>query len=93
VGRQLFEAIAFMHDNGVAHVDIKPRNIIIPPRGGKLTIIDFSSSVRVRDSKHMFCGIAGTKGYIAPEVRGSRGRKSKYNPIMADLWSCGKTLE
>ena len=46
VAEQLFEAIDFMHQHGVAHMDLKPANILIPLYGGRLSIIDFNTSVR-----------------------------------------------
>ncbi|KAI6014665.1 kinase-like domain-containing protein [Pisolithus marmoratus] len=86
---QLVEGVAFMHAQLVAHMDLKPQNIIIPPQGGRLCIIDFSSSIRLKSEKEKFRGIAGTPGYIAPEVE----RGDAYKPIQADLWSCGRTLK
>ncbi|KAI6002621.1 hypothetical protein F5J12DRAFT_840168 [Pisolithus orientalis] len=86
---QLVEGVAFMHAQLVAHMDLKPDNIIIPLEGGYLSIIDFSSSIRLQSEKQKFRGIAGTTGYIAPEVE----RGDAYKPIQADLWSCGRTLE
>jgi len=86
--QQLFEAVKFMHDHGVAHLDLKPQNVIIPPNYGPLTIIDFSLAVRMKNSRHVYTGLAGTEGYMAPEVG-----KTSYNPIRADLWSCGKVIE
>ncbi|KAI6012997.1 kinase-like domain-containing protein [Pisolithus marmoratus] len=86
---QLVEGVAFMHAQLVAHMDLKPENIIIPPQGGRLSIIDFSSSILLKSEKRKFRGIAGTTGYIAPEVE----RGDAYQPIQADLWSCGRTLE
>jgi serine/threonine protein kinase len=85
VSQQLFEAFKFMHDHGVAHMDLKPSNIIIPLIYGQLTIIDFSLAVRLNAPQHTFVGFTGTEGYMAPEVG-----KATYNPIRADLWSCGK---
>ncbi|KAF8123148.1 kinase-like domain-containing protein [Boletus edulis] len=79
VALQLITAIAFMHEHN---------NVVIPPTGGRLSIIDFSVSIRVRGPNVMYKGIAGTLGYMAPEV--CRG---KYKPLLADLWSCGRTLE
>ncbi|KAF9232033.1 hypothetical protein BU15DRAFT_67820 [Melanogaster broomeanus] len=32
---QLVEAVAFMHRHGVAHLDIKPQNVLIPVHGGR----------------------------------------------------------
>ncbi|KAI6007501.1 kinase-like domain-containing protein [Pisolithus marmoratus] len=69
-------------------MDLKPQNIIIPPWGGHLSIIDFSSSIRLKNKRQKFRGVTGTPGYIAPEVE----RKDAFMPIQADLWSCGQTL-
>ena len=90
VAGQLFEAVDFMHQHGVAHLDLKPPNLIIPVKGGRLSIIDFNRSVRVSGAEEMFRGVVGTVGYLAPEVAANQGL---YSAIRADLWSCGKTLE
>ena len=86
--RQLFEAVGFMHDHNVAHMDLKPANILVPSTYGRLTIIDFGSSVQLRNKTELLQGHAGTEGYIAPEV----GR-TKFSPIRADLWSVGKVVK
>jgi serine/threonine protein kinase len=88
VALQLFEAVGFMHDHNVAHMDLKPQNIVIPPAGGRLSIIDFSVSIRVTGPDAKYAGAVGTEGYMAPEVH-----KGQYKPMLADLWSCGRTLE
>jgi serine/threonine protein kinase len=85
---QLFEAVEFMHANNVAHMDLKPSNILIPSAYGRLTIVDFGLSLRLRSKSHLFQGYAGTEGYIAPEVG-----KTKFSPIRADLWSIGKVVK
>ncbi|KAG2351092.1 kinase-like domain-containing protein, partial [Suillus spraguei] len=90
VAKQLFEAVDFMHQHGVAHMDLKPNNILIPINGGRLTVIDFNRSLRVKGVEHRFHGIVGTPEYTAPEVATGNGF---YSVIRADLWSCGKTLE
>ncbi|KAG5638069.1 hypothetical protein H0H81_002037 [Sphagnurus paluster] len=90
VMKQLFEAVKFMHDNCVAHMDLKPSNLLIPSEYGTLTVIDFGVSVRVKKPEQLFQSKSrvGTEGYIAPEV----GR-TKFSPIRADLWSVGKVVE
>ncbi|KAG1718879.1 kinase-like domain-containing protein [Suillus paluster] len=90
LAKQLFGAVDFMHQHGVAHMDLKPQNILIPHNGGHLSIIDFNTSLCVKGVGHKFGGIVGTTGYIAPEVAAGNGL---YSAICADLWSCGKTLE
>jgi serine/threonine protein kinase len=86
---QLFESVKFMHDNNVAHMDFKPGNILIPSAYGRLTIVDFGLSIRLRNETQLCRGFAGTEGYIAPEV----GKTKLYSPIRADLWSVGKVVQ
>ena len=88
VTTQLFEGVKFMHDNDVAHMDLKPANILIPSAYGRLTIVDFGLSVRLKRRNQLLQGHAGTKGYIAPEVG-----DTKFSPIRADLWSVGKVVK
>lgn len=57
VAKQLFEAVDFMHQQGVVHMDLKPQNILIPRDGGRLSIIDFNTSLRVKGVGHKFRGI------------------------------------
>jgi len=52
-----------MHQHGVAHMDLKPVNILMPLRGGHLSI-DFNTSVRAKGMKDMFRGVVGTPGYL-----------------------------
>jgi serine/threonine protein kinase len=86
--RQLFEAVQFMHDHNVAHMDLKPANILVSPCYGRLTIIDFGASVRLRNKMELRQGHAGTQGYMAPEVG-----NTKFSPIRADLWSVGQVVK
>jgi len=88
VAEQLFNAVAFLHEHNVAHMDLKPVNILIPRKSGRLTLIDFGCAIRVRDAEEKFRGTSGTKGYMAPEIG-----KGSYRPIKADLWSCGKVIQ
>jgi len=85
---QLFEAVKLMHDHNVAHMDLKPANVLVPSSNGRLTIVDFGTSVRLGNKTQLLQGYAGTEGYIAPEVG-----KTTYSPIRADLWSVGKVVK
>ena len=77
-----------MHEHNVDHMDLKPQNVIMPAEGGRLSIIDFSVSIRVRVPDARYSGIVGTEDYIAPEIR-----EGNYKPVVAYLWSCGRTME
>lgn len=65
--RQLAEAIAFLHANGVVHRDVKPSNVMITPEG-RVVLLDFGlasdprSDVTLDDDL-----IVGTPGYMSPE--------------------------
>ena len=66
----VFSAVAYLHDRGVIHRDIKAENLIFfYPPGGELSLklIDFGFSTILR---HDLTGsFMGTGGYIAPEIR------------------------
>ena len=85
---QLFEAVKFMHDHNVAHMDLKPSNLLIPSEYGRLTVVDFGLAFRLTNEKQLLEGHAGTKRYIAPEVG-----HTKFRPMRADLWSVGKVIQ
>jgi len=86
---QFLEGVRFIHDNLVAHLDLKPANIVIGAKN-KLYIIDLSVSVRVPLLESRISGYQGTKGWVAPEVE--QNPDAGYEPIRADLWSTGQVL-
>lgn len=60
---QVARGLHAMHEGGYVHADMKPWNIIIPPKG-PIKIIDFGQSSPLYTSKDR---IQGTIDYIAPE--------------------------
>jgi serine/threonine protein kinase len=88
---QLVEGVRFMHQHKVAHLDLKPDNVLV--RRGQLRIIDFGVSVRVSGADTMIKGFRGTPTWAAPEVGDPDGPDQRYSPIRADLWSCGRLLQ
>ncbi len=67
VGRQLFETLAAIHEEGILHRDLKPDNIIISSTDFRPTLIDFGLA-RVSSSE-MATRVTGP--CVAPEVGGS----------------------
>ena len=84
--RQITEAVRYLHDMSVVHLDLKPDNILLKEEGQlfpEIRLIDFGLSRKV-DEKNMQCDIVGTPEYVPPEV-------IAYDPIVlnSDMWSIG----
>jgi len=92
LSQQLVDGVAFLHDNGIAHLDIKPGNIVVTRRS-HLYIIDFDISVRIDCPGELIDEWLGTPGWMAPEIGEEHGPRHLYDPIRADLWSCGLLLQ
>ena len=75
-GRQLADALAYLHGVGVVHRDLKPENILTTP-DDRLVIADFGTAAlagaRRLTWKHLSESL-GTPDYMSPEqVQGERG--------------------
>jgi eukaryotic-like serine/threonine-protein kinase len=67
IAEQVAEGLAFAHDNGVIHRDIKPGNISLLPRG-RVKIMDFGiARLKVSDIKTQLGTRLGTPKYMSPE--------------------------
>jgi len=91
-GRQLLEAVQFMHTCGVAHRDLKPENVVVDLGMHQLFIIDYDLAIFVDGRDDTVHGYVGTDGFTAPEV-GDDWKERYYSPIAADLWATGRVLE
>jgi serine/threonine protein kinase len=89
--QQLVEGVAFLHSHSIAHLDIKPPNIVVLEK--RMFIIDFDIAVRVDGPDTLIDRSRGTPEWMAPEIgKHPDGRRRLYSPIRADLWSCGLVL-
>jgi serine/threonine-protein kinase len=67
IAEQVAEGLAFAHDNGVIHRDIKPGNITLLPRG-RVKIMDFGiARLMTSDLKTQLGVRLGTPKYMSPE--------------------------
>jgi eukaryotic-like serine/threonine-protein kinase len=82
---ELLIAIAYVHQQGFIHRDIKPDNVMIG-RAGHVKLFDFDLSVRV-DEPQRQRAVIGTVAYISPEQ--ARGEAASQ---ASDLYSAGIIL-
>jgi len=83
VFQQTADALAYMHDRGYVHADMKPNNIVMTA-SGEVKIIDLGQSCKVGTVKGR---IQGTPDYIAPEQVHCRPITPK-----TDVYNLGATM-
>mmetsp|Transcript_76831 Transcript_76831/g.115621 ORF Transcript_76831/g.115621 Transcript_76831/m.115621 type:complete len:288 (-) Transcript_76831:57-920(-) len=89
VFKQICAGIQQCHEIGIAHLDIKPENILFDEVSKKAYLCDFGNSHRFDGKEKVNIGRRGTLVYCAPEVK---LENNPYDPIAADIWSLGILL-
>lgn len=97
---QLVAAVSHVHGCGLCHLDIKPENLLLCKRSGRLKLGDFGLSALSEDG--CVQGTRGSRSYAAPEnlrSKVSAGAHSEchigelaYDGQRADIWSVGIVL-
>src|SRR5215472_12049087 len=62
---QLVRGLAFLHDSGKVHCDIKPSNVLVE-RSGRVVLLDFGLVTELSDASQS-SDVGGTPNYMAPE--------------------------
>ena len=86
LGRQLAAAVHYLHKQGLLHLDVKPRNIIMGPVP---RLIDLSIARRFDEVPHLRSPL-GTDAYMAPE-QCDRALLHTIAPA-TDVWGIGVTM-
>ncbi len=90
--RQAALGLQHAHEQGMAHRDIKPQNLMLTPRG-RVKVLDFGLA-RLRSEQGQTGGLTqqgafmGTPEYVAPE----QAADARAADIRADIYSLGCTL-
>jgi eukaryotic-like serine/threonine-protein kinase len=67
-GLEIADALAFAHENGLIHRDVKPQNVLITPDGNaKVTDFGIARSLEVEHGMTQTGTVLGTSNYLSPE--------------------------
>ena len=75
----ILDTVAYLHSNGILHLDIKSNNIMVLP-DGKIKLIDLGIASRMSDASDS-TGF-GTPAYMPPE-QSEKGQCGKYTDIFS----------
>ncbi|ESO92519.1 hypothetical protein LOTGIDRAFT_55852, partial [Lottia gigantea] len=81
---QILDGVKHLHDNEIAHLDLKPENIMLLNHNSQnIKLIDFGLAQKI-DPKGDIRAMMGTAEFVAPEV-------ISYEPLSlaTDMWSIG----
>ena len=88
LGAQLAGALAYVHERGVVHRDVKPANILVDDRTGQAKLTDFGVARLVDGTRLTEAGTTlGTANYLAPE----QATGDEVTPA-CDVYSLGLVL-
>jgi len=88
ITRQIFEALAYLHEIGIVHRDLKLENLLLVSKNEedmRIKLADFGLS-KLYSGKNLVTA-CGTPFYVAPDVLVGGG----YGPAV-DIWSAGILL-
>ena len=97
--QQILQGVAYLHEKGIVHRDIKPDNLVFVTKmpDSPIKLIDFGYAGYCTE-KQPLRGLCGTPDYAAPEIltwyvpdKSTRPNGTTYaQPV--DMWSVGVVL-
>jgi len=86
-GKQLVRGLAYLHENGIIHRDLKSANVLVTT-SGIVKLTDFGSSKKFLENEGKLSrSLKGSPYWMAPEVVLREG-----HTYSADIWSLGCVL-
>lgn len=86
VAREVLRGLAYLHEIGIVHMDVKAANILLTEDGG-VKLADFGVSQQLQAATSQSDVLIGSPLWMAPEII----MKNPYDH-RADMWSLGITL-
>ena len=84
---QMAEALAFAHEHGVIHRDVKPANVVVTGRRGRIKLTDFGIAHFANSGQTLAGQMLGSPRYMSPEQ--AMGREVDGR---SDIYSLGAVL-
>ena len=84
--RQILNAVSYLHNNSIAHLDIKAENITINERNLDIKLVDFGFAIKDKLFIKIYCG---TPCYMGPEFY---DESCKSDVRCSDIWALGVLL-
>jgi serine/threonine protein kinase len=90
VHAQIAGALAWLHERGLAHRDVKPANILVEDETNRAILIDFGLVLTESSEDLTRTGeLIGSLPYLPPEAFDDKARQS---PAAMDVWSLSVSL-
>ncbi|EPQ61318.1 Pkinase-domain-containing protein, partial [Gloeophyllum trabeum ATCC 11539] len=86
VVRSILSGVKYLHEHDIVHRDLKPENILYRTKDpdSDIVIADFGIAKHLHSATEQLTSLAGSFGYVAPEVLNKTGHGKKV-----DIWSTG----
>ena len=89
---EIASGIKFLHDNDIAHCDIKSDNILLG-KDGKCKLSDFGSSLRMNEPEDNILRTQGNIYFFPPELVEDKEKEKKSIDYKAvDIWDFGISI-